>query len=82
MVLAGLQELGDVEAVGRMPERARGLAVDGDQGSFADGRVEVSVHAGAGTGDRGLGSPLAPRTACSGGEFGAPGRGFPPSTSR
>ena len=51
VVLAGFEEFGDVEAVGRVPERAGGLAVDGDEGGLADGWVVVGVHAGAGAGD-------------------------------
>jgi len=34
-----------------VPESAGSLAVDEDDGGFADGRVVVGVHAGAGAGD-------------------------------
>ena len=35
VVAAGLEQVGDVEAVGRVPERAGGLAVDGDERALA-----------------------------------------------
>ena len=51
VVVAGFEERGDVEAVGRVPEGAGGFAVDGDESGFADGWVKVGVHAGPGSGD-------------------------------
>jgi hypothetical protein len=48
VILAGLEELRDVEAIGWVPERACRLAVDEDEGGFADGRIKVGVHARAG----------------------------------
>ena len=58
VVLAGLEEFGDVEAVGRVPERAGALAVDEDDGGFVDGRVVVGVHAGARPGDERVGQAV------------------------
>ena len=58
VVLAGLEEFGDVEAVGWMPERAGALAVDEDDGGFVDGWVVVGVHAGAGAGDARVGQAV------------------------
>ena len=58
MVLARLEEFGDVEAVGWVPERAGSLAVDEDDGGFVDGWVVVGVHAGAGAGDAWVGQTV------------------------
>ena len=44
-VLSGADVWRDVEPVGRVPERAGALAVDEDDGCFANGRVEQCVHA-------------------------------------
>src|SRR5579875_1547783 len=51
VVLAGFEELRYIEAVGWVPERARPLAVDVDDGCRVDGRVVPGVHARAGAGD-------------------------------
>ena len=76
VVLAGLEELGDVEAVGWVPEGAGGLAVDGDEGGFADGRVVVGVHAGAGAGDAGVGEAVGAEDGVLGWGVGCAGEGF------
>ena len=82
VVVAGFEQRRDVEAVGWVPEGAGGFAVDGDEGGFADGWVEVGVHAGAGSRDAGVGEAVGAEDGCSGGELGAPGSGLPPVTSR
>lgn len=53
-----LQELGDIEAVGWMPESACWPAVEDHEGGFMKGRVVEGVHAGAGTGDEGIGETV------------------------
>ena len=58
VVLAGFEEARDVEGVGGVPEGSGGLAVDGDQGGFADGWVVIGVHPGAGVGETGVGEAV------------------------
>ena len=41
-----------------MPERAGGLAVDGDDGGFVDGWVIVGAHAGASSCDTRIGQAV------------------------
>ena len=40
LVFAGVDQVGDVEAVGRVPERAGALAVDVDDCGFANGWIK------------------------------------------
>ena len=76
VVLAGLEEFGDVEAVGRVPERAGALAVEEDDGGFVDGWVVPGSHARAGAGDAWVGQAVGADGWVLGWGVGGAGEGF------